>query len=278
MKKFFSQTDLYEEVTHGKATFNLPINYYRDDCFALYFTADTQKLIDLLPSRNLHPLTLPTGRSLYAIAVFNYIDTSIGPYGEVGAIVPVIDGEKPKTFTVTKAMLMESSFPGFGVFVQHLPVTKIEARDAGRGQWGYPKFIASMQFRITPEKFSCKLSEGEQSILKIKMMRKGIYHRENRSLISYSVKNNSLIKTVVPMKSRKRVALYPSGSALKLGDHPVSESIRELGLSKRPIMTVYYTERFAILPKGEVIEYNTDDYQGYIGKNKKAEHTVDYLG
>ena len=26
----------------------------------------------------------------------------------------------------------------------HLPVTRVEARDAGRGEWGYTKFLADM--------------------------------------------------------------------------------------------------------------------------------------
>ena len=74
------------------------------------------------------------------------------------------------------------------------------------------------------------------------------------------------------------MALRSPGSFLELGDHVMADSIRGLGLSKRPLMTRYYVERGAILPLGEVVEEGVRPLEGYYGKDREGEHTVDYVG
>ena len=68
-----------------------------------------------------------------------------------------------------------------------------------------------------------------------------------KTLISYTVKEGNLIKTVVPQNSGKRISLFPGGSFLKLGNHPMAQSIKEFGISPKPFMSVYYPERSVIL-------------------------------
>ena len=88
MKSFFNDATPRKTVTHGEATFDLPIFYHRDDAFALYYTADFESVKAAMPSGNLHPLLLPGGKAVVAFCAFNYIDTSIGPYGEIAVALP----------------------------------------------------------------------------------------------------------------------------------------------------------------------------------------------
>jgi hypothetical protein len=68
------------------------------------------------------------------------------------------------------------------------------------------------------------------------------------------------------------------GSRVKLGDHPVAESIRSLGISSRPFMSVYYPERSGILPSGTVIEKGVRPLDGHRGEDRKAVHSIEYPG
>jgi len=278
MKTFFGDSKPVNTVTYGKATFDLPILYYRDDAFALYFTADYEKVKTAMPSDRLHPVVLPGNRAIVAIGMFNYIETSIGPYGEVAVALPAVFGKKVTAFKGVFAALLESSYPGFGVVIMHLPVTGVEARDAGRGQWGYTKFIADMHFSISPEYLQCTMLEGEAPILDMRVQRKGFYLRDKKPLTTFSVKNGDLIKTVIPQTATKRVSLMTGASRLRLGDHPVAESIRDLGISSRPFMSVYYPERAAILPSGTIIEKGVRPLDGYLGAERKAVHSIEYPG
>jgi len=266
MAGFFDEVTFSEAVTHGSATFKLPILYFRDDFFALFFTADKEKVRAALPSDSLYPVALGN-RAFVGIGAYNYIDTSIGPYGEVGVVVPVVYGRKP---VPVLPLLLESKYSGFGMVVLHLPVTTLVARDAGRGQWGYPKFTSDMRFVITPEFMECRLSEGGRHIFTLRVTRRGIPIPDKRPLITYTVEGGNLIKTTVPQKAIFRVCFTPRGSFLELGDHEVADSLRELGISTRPIQSRYALERFGILPAGEVIESGVRPLDGYWGQDEEG--------
>jgi hypothetical protein len=227
-----------------------------------------------MPSQRLHPVMLTSGKAMVGIGAFNYMDTSIGPYGEVAVVAPAVYGPKPPPVLIPA--LLESRYPGFGTLVLHLPVTKTVARDAGRGEWGYTKFVADMKFTFTPEAMECRMSEGDQHILSLRVPRRGIAVRDRKPLITFSVKNGDLIKTFVPQKGYCRFAVRPKGAGLRLGDHPVAQSIRDLGLSERPFLSRYYLERSGILPSGVVIEKGVKPLDGHFGTDREGMHTVEY--
>ena len=276
MKTFFADGRPEKTVTHGQAAFDLPILYFRDDAFGMYFTADADAVRAQMPSNRLHPVLLPSRKAIAAIFAFNYINTSIGPYGEVAVALPAVYGKPVSPSKGILPALMESRYPGFGVVVMHLPVTRIEARDAGRGEWGYTKFIADMRFHLTPEFLHCRMWEEEEHILDLRVRRRGLCLKDNKPLTTYSVRKGDLIKTVVPQQATKRISLFPGGSELLLGRHPVSATIRDLDL--RPLMSVYYPERPAILPSGKIIEKGVRPMEGYRGSDRVAQHQVFYPG
>lgn len=275
MAQFFNPDTPVQTVTHGSATFNLPINYKKDDLFGLYFSASASRVQAQMPSDKLFPILLPNGRAIVAVFAFNYIETDIGTYGEVAVALPAVYGKKPVSGSL--AALLEARYPGFGALVYHLPVTKETARDAGKGQWGYTKFIADMDFSFSPEYSRCRMYEEDHLILDLKVVRRGYCLRDKNPLITYSVLNGQLIKTTVVQRGIRCLTIRPNGSGLKLGDHPVSQSIRDLGIAKHPMMACYYPERAGILPAGQVIESGVRPLDGYEGKTRQARHQVSYL-
>ncbi len=52
----------------------------------------------------------------------------------------------------------------------------------------------------------------------------------------------------------------------------MAASIRQLGISPKPLMSMYYTERSGILPSGKIIESGVDSFEGYIGEAREAVH------
>ncbi len=274
MKGFFSNLGPRTKVEHGAASFELPILYFREDSFAAFFTAKMEKVRTILPTKNLEPVTLAKGRTLIGIAAFNYLETTVGPYGEVAIVVPVVHRGKSVPGI---PLLLEARYPGFGMLVLHLPVTDIVPRDAGRGEWGYTKFVADMDFLVTPEFLQCRLGEEDSHILTLRVPRRGIVKRDNRPIVTYSVKEGKLIKTTIPQKGLFLLNPGPWGSKLELGDHPVAQSIKDLDISLKPILTRAYLYRSAILPAGEVVEKGMNPLEGYRGTDRKGRHTIKYL-
>jgi hypothetical protein len=276
MKSFFSHARPGKEVVFNEQVIELPILYYRDDFFALYFTADMEKVIEMMPSANLHPVMMPNGKAILGVGAFNYMETTIGSYGEIPMVIPVVYGRKTSPYTGWLPALMESWFPGFGLLVMHLPVTGVLARDGGRQGWGYTKFIADMHFKIHSNYLECRMHDKDRHILDLRVSRRGLLMRETRPIVTYSVMDNNLIKTIIPQQGIKRVAIHARGSFLKLGDHPVAEDLKALGLSRKPFMSVYFPERSAILPLGDVIETDVASFDGYIGETREARHRIEY--
>ncbi len=274
MKRFFEDIGPKTRVEHGAASFELPILYFREDSFAAFFPAKMEKVRSLLPSRHLQPVALAKGRTVVGIAAFNYLETTVGSYGEVAVVVPVI--HKGKSIPAMP-LLLEARYPGFGMLVLHLPVTDVVPRDAGRGEWGYTKFVADMDFTITPEFLQCRLSEGESHILTLRVPRRGMAKREKRPIVTYSVKEGRLVKTTIPQRGLYLLNPGPWGGRLELGEHPVAQSIKELEINPRPILTRAYLYRSAILPAGEVVEEGVNPLEGHKGTDREGRHTIRYL-
>ena len=277
MKPFFSGAMPAKSTTAGGVKFDLPILYFRDDAFALFYTADPQKLQALLPSDRLYPVTITKNKALFGVACFNYIDTTIGAYGEVGIVVPAMFADKKPAHLIPA--IRESYDPRFGMVVLHLPVTNTTAREAGRGVWGYTKFVADMKFIITPEYMECRLSEGKKKILTARVARftrGGFVKKDYRPLSTFSVKDKKLIQTTIPQVGTARNSFFPDGSFLDLGDHAIVGPLKDLGLSKKPFMSRYYLERSGILPTGVVIQEDVREMDGYRGADRQGEHTVVY--
>jgi hypothetical protein len=253
----------------------IPILYFRDDLFMLFFEADYQRVRDIMPSQRLYPVRLGRNKAIIVIAAFNYINTTIGPYGEVAVTTPVTCGDKPAPRYLPA--LMESRYPGFGLLVLHLPVTNELARLGGREIWGYTKFVADMKFTLTPEFMEIRLSERESHILSMRCAKRGLLTRDNKPIITYSVKNGHVLKTVIPQRGVCGFALGARGSWLSLGNHPMAESIKNLDLSPKPFAVRYYLDRAAILPEGRPIEKASSPLDGISNDLKDGKHTVEYI-
>ncbi|HDP80846.1 MAG TPA: hypothetical protein ENN21_08395 [Spirochaetes bacterium] len=273
MNTFFGKTRPGAAHMVGKTKVELPILYLRDDHFALMYTADPKRVREILPSKNLHPVLMPNGRALMAVAAFNFLETSIGPYGEVGVVAFTVYGKKPLPLVPA---LMESRYNGFGSVVLHLPVTKIIARDSGRGIWGYPKFCTDMEFTVSPEFKQVELSDKGKHILTMRVPNQGALKRETRDMVTYTVKGNELIKTNIGQKGTSRQCMKPSDAELVLGEHPMADTVRFLGISGKPMMSRCFLERGAILPAGIAVEKNVTKTAEYAGSDYEGTHRVVY--
>ncbi|HSJ58213.1 MAG TPA: acetoacetate decarboxylase family protein, partial [Anaerolineae bacterium] len=185
-------------VDVGSARVDLPIMYYRDDCFMGIFGAALEPVRAALASRDLHPVTLPDGRATVAVIAFNYHETGVGPYGEVGIALPCTLGAAAPPLL---PLALEARYPGWGGFVLHLPVTSLVARDAGRAIYGYAKFVADMAFEKRPAYQRVHMSEGGAHILTLTVKQRGPAIKDNRPLVTYSVRGDDLVRTAVPTRA-----------------------------------------------------------------------------
>ncbi len=134
-------------ITGGSCA--VPVIYREVFAVAGIFLAPTLKLRDLLPTSKLVPAEVMPGKGLLAVVAFDYRDTSIGPYREVGIAVPA--RYRPRFNPMLVPPLRMAASLSYEAFVWQLPVTTETALHAGIDIWGYPKFLAEIEFEESEE-------------------------------------------------------------------------------------------------------------------------------
>jgi hypothetical protein len=246
---FFEKVETVEVRTSG-GPLQLPI-LYRDAFLAAgVFSAPTARVRELLPSLDLVPLEKWRGRSLVGFAAFSYRDTTIGPYNELGIVVPVKFRPASRS-RIVPALRMASTL-SFDLFVWKLPVTAEAALTAGVEVWGYPKSMAEITFEERPGQVVCRLAQEGEQVLALSVRRRNPSLKTYLEFNTYSVKDGRLLWTPVRGLSTGMARSFMPGAArLDLGGHPLSEQLRDLELSNRATLALYAPRLQAVLPAAE---------------------------
>lgn len=242
-----------EHVVDGRG-FRGPAFYHRVDAFGTIHLADHAAAVEALPSDGLQPVRWFDGSAVVQVVALRYSDVTLEvdgrehhlwPYGEIG--VWLLAAREPVPRGV--AALSPARF-GVGAFVVDLPVTTLEARDLGREIWGFPKFVADMEFREEPHRRRVVLSEGDRHVFTLAVHPGGPVTVDRAPQVLWSSLDGELLETSVPMLGHQQRRLGRRSGVLQLGDHPVASRLRSLGVSAGPVAAASYLDLRIILPAG----------------------------
>jgi hypothetical protein len=257
------------QVRVGGRALTLPLRYPDNACLASVHAASYDAVAAALPGDALRPVRWVDGRALVSVAAFRYrvvttADTPAGrlaPYGEVAVAVVVTRGPAPPLLPLARRRM--------SLFVLSLPVTTAEARDAGAALWGFPKFVADMDFAEERTVRRVTVAEGRTTLLELAVRGRGPVLRDRRPAVMYTTLGGQLLETVVPMAGRLRVAFGGGAGALRLGDHPVADSLRALDVSPSPLAVFDHLEHRSVLPAGRPVG-PAPDHHGYRGTERTS--------
>ena len=278
------RTDLYDwqgphsQFTVGDRRGTLPIFYHDNDVFSSVHTASYEAVLAALPTDMLQPVRWLNGHALVAIFAFRYHtitfaggDGTVGhlaPYGEVSVAALVTIGSAPRALPLLQSRL--------GGYVLALPVTTAEARDVGLGLFGFPKFVADMDFEEQPSLRRVQVSEGGSSVLTLTVRPRGPVWVERRPRPAFSTLNDELLETIIPVLGHMQVRFGGHAGQLQLGDHEVADGLRQLEISPTPVSAISYLDHRSLLPAGRPIG-PARGYHGYAGADRSfGRFTVSY--
>jgi hypothetical protein len=229
-----------------KAT--LPVFYYDNSSLTAIYTADTAEVKKLLPLRDMNPIEFLPGKSLVAFTAFEYRKTDIDPYNEV-SIAFLVSFRKPQVPGVTA--LTQLLRRCFTAYVWQLPVTTEIARAGGVDLYGYPKFIAEIEFKKGSEWWECSLSEKGEKILDLKGRVLRTAPARTTRYITYSVLDNiPLVANVFIRPLQFGQSRNGSDAEVTLGTHRIAGQLKTIGLSERPIIYQFAPRTEAVLFAG----------------------------
>jgi hypothetical protein len=209
------------------------------------YRIDRHRATTALASVPLEPLMI-VGKALVLLCIFEYRDTTIGPYNEIG--LGVFAQRKASPLPIRRILRDVRSVDEVGMYVTNLPVNTPAAYAAGVELWGYPKYVSDIDTRFDGTSMTATLgSEFELS------------HRVGRGIeikglpfITYTCKDGRLIRTVVEVGHMARFGGARSLRLRLIGDGPTATTIRVLGLDHlKPTFVQRVDGINAVLPLGK---------------------------
>ena len=213
---------------------------YKDWSFYLIeLRANYQGVKELLAERNLIPKEIVSGETRLQIVGCEMRAVQIaGPYNEVSIQVPV----NP---------LDDSSGDKFAHLF--LPVSTEVARWPGVDIYGFPKFVAKIDFASSENQFACKLAIQDEAILEFGLDNK-IGTKKQERWEYYGNRNRRIIKTVFDFEGMIGEWASKQNANFLLGRHVIADTLRELVLSDQVVRTMIGQNLSGVLRKPVLIK------------------------
>jgi hypothetical protein len=243
METFFTNV-APKTIATREGSCDVPIVYRDASQFGVFFVIDLARARRMIGDRAIEPWPV-MGRAVGAIYAWDYRDSSVGAYGEVGlGIQSRRRGSKPSLVKLATDMGADDDQ---GIWVVSLPVTTQGAYAAGVEIWGYPKYVTD----ITTDFDDAEASVTLGAELRLKLTSSWGPTLAGQPIVTYTERDGRLIRTRIDVDHRVR---WGSGRGARLdviGDGPTAKAARELGLDRAPIVASFRVDRFrAKLPAG----------------------------
>ena len=208
----------------------LPVAVRDASSGTVMYMVDRQAASKLIPPEFEADEVAP-GKTQLCLVVVDYRDNDLGDYDEVGVIFFV----RPK------------GQPGaeVGTYIHHLPVNQSFTQEAGLEIWGFPKTVAEIEFTTTPGAASCRLGMGAQHVLTLTLPRGGDGETPETPAMGYTL-IRGVPHRIAFSRGGKQEGTRPGGEgvSLELGDHPIADELRSLGLPDLPPLLSSWSEHF----------------------------------
>jgi hypothetical protein len=164
------------------------------------------------------------GLTQMSLLMVDYRDNDLGDYNEVGIVFFV----KPRGGAEGEA----------GTYIHQLPVNQSFTCEAGCRIWGFPKSVQEIDIDYRDESVTCKLVMEGQHVFTLTVPRGGSDETPDTASLGYTILEG------VPNKNEftrggtgEQTTPGGTGVSLELGDHPIAEELRKLGLPKDPLLS-----------------------------------------
>lgn len=215
----------------------LPVIVRRARAAAVTFVVDAAAARVLLPTAGLEIVEVAPRRTLFTLGVIDYIDNDLGDYNEVSMAFYV------RETGATRGIPYLGAWADFlrgrlSTYIHRLPVDQSFTCAAGRGIWGFPKTVERIDFTASGDVAECRLEMDGRFVLSLEAPAGGSRALPDNAMHTYSMIDGRLHRT--PFRSgADGVGMRRGGATLALGDHPVADELRRLGLPKPALFSVW---------------------------------------
>lgn len=222
---------------------NKPIHYTNGNACTIIFLANYKKVARAMKVPGYEPVKPIPGKAVVGFCSLEYLEIDqLNPYNELDII----------TLIKKKGEKWDKRSSTMQTYIFHLPITDKDAYDLGK-VYGFPKKMASITFSNDFNKRKCICKADKEMIVELEIEIPKPQNKNSSIQIIHNMKNGKLLKSklVIECKAGKNELRKAKGS-INLGNHPISNFIRSLKLSKKPLLVQYSTDMDILLypPEG----------------------------
>jgi hypothetical protein len=198
-------------------------------------SGERARVADLLPV-GLVPLrsgraTAPVG--FLSVEYRDVGDGALAPYDEFAVIV----GARPRDSSRLPSV---SSLRRAGGYVWYMPVTHESARAFGDEVWGYPKVVADVEVEESVGRRRTTVAVDGVPLVRMAVERPRTVALDDVDAIrAFTVPEGTLSSVRGTLSGRAGIWPCTDRFGVELGDHPVAERLRGLGLGDRALARTY---------------------------------------
>ncbi len=225
--------------------YGMPVNSWDSSAIIAAFPINLAKAAALMPPGDVHPFQL-WDRGLLIVTVIDYRQTDIGSYIEYSLAIACTKGAKPAPRLLPGALM---GLFGTGQYVFDLPVSTEISVKGGRGIWGMPKHQASLDFVTGSQWISAQYDLNGQMVSRFDVRRpKSAWLPMSMGAANYCEFRGMMMKSRIYFSGKVGFHFLKPGSArLILGNHPHSETIRNLEVDPNPIFAAHIPDVLGVL-------------------------------
>jgi hypothetical protein len=214
--------------TIEEKTVVLPVRVREASSVYASFLVPATAVKRLLPA-GLIPLQTIPGRATCTIVGVDYREGDLGQYFELGVCFLLRPQHGSRLDLVS---MMRNQAPAY---IHRLPVTTSFSCEAGRNIWGFPKTVMDIEFADTDATRTVTLREDGRLVLQLSAPRGGTKNFSNVDIEAMGSWGGPVQVTPAQMAGEGVKAGFRAGR-LALGDHPIADELRSLGLPKKPLI------------------------------------------
>ncbi|MBN1654749.1 MAG: acetoacetate decarboxylase family protein [Deltaproteobacteria bacterium] len=251
-----------KKVRLSQGEVDLPI-FYSDYGYAHFlFWADYPKVVPKLEGTGFTPCKFFGAKAAVLLNFFEYRQTAIGPYNEVGLSILCYAKTLKNPGMFLPQLLRDAMHWRVGAYVINLPVTSEIAYLAGKEIWSYPKFVTPISVDLKGRQFRGQVEDPRlhKPIFElagtIGWLGPGLSN-SSASFISHTTHQGKPLRILTEVDARFKANLGFRGrlAVNEQSEHDMAANLLDMGLQdKRPIFTMYCPKARMILHEGVPIE------------------------
>lgn len=217
------------EMPWGDKTIWAPQFFYDTMSASAHFLAPIDVIKSMLPSQRMKPIRVWPGKCIVSISLFEYRDCDLGPYNEIGVVIPITIDEPTPLFTGVFRSAPKEPY----VYVRHLPVTTEDAKNAGVEFANYPKTIGDIKFTNDDKWIHCSWKDNGTKVMDVSIKKGTLRSVERNRMHAINADAGRLVRVESIVSERQEsTGSNPDAVKLSLGEHPVADDIRKMQLGK----------------------------------------------